>query len=79
MNLEDTVVISPDEIQELHPLIDTSEVECGIYTQHDGYIDPTMLTTAVAKEAKVRRNRKIKTFLVYIHTWVHHHRGCRGC
>lgn len=48
----DTVVVSPDEIQELHPLVDTSNIECGIWTQHDGYIDPTMLTTHVGKQAK---------------------------
>ena len=52
----DTVVVSPDEIQELHPLVDTSNIECGIWTQHDGYIDPTMLTTHVGKQAKVQSN-----------------------
>jgi hypothetical protein len=33
-------------------LVDTSTIECALWTQHDGYCDPTMMTNAVGKEAK---------------------------
>eukprot|EP00040_Diaphanoeca_grandis_P013087 m.66162 g.66162 ORF g.66162 m.66162 type:complete len:824 (+) comp23656_c0_seq1:236-2707(+) len=48
-----TRLISPDEIQELHPLINTDSIECGVWTQEDGYIDPTSLTNAIAELAKM--------------------------
>jgi dimethylglycine dehydrogenase len=35
-----------------HPLINVSNIQCGLYTPNDGYVDPTMLTNAVAKEAR---------------------------
>lgn len=37
---------------ELHPLIDVSEIEAGVWTPCDGDVDPTTLTNAVAKIAK---------------------------
>lgn len=42
-----TRMICNDEIQELHPLIDTSGVQCGLWTPSDGDIDPTTLTNCV--------------------------------
>eukprot|EP01063_Lacrimia_lanifica_P029277 TRINITY_DN442_c0_g2_i1.p1 TRINITY_DN442_c0_g2~~TRINITY_DN442_c0_g2_i1.p1 ORF type:complete len:1298 (+),score=497.22 TRINITY_DN442_c0_g2_i1:111-4004(+) len=47
-----TRLIGTDEIKALHPLIDTGDVEAGVYTPMDGDIDPTLLTTHVAKLAK---------------------------
>lgn len=47
-----TSLLSPDEIRALHPLIDTSEIEFGLYTPKDGDIDPTLLTNCVAKLAR---------------------------
>ena len=43
-------MLDPERIAELHPLVDVANVECGLWTPHDGYVDPTMLTNAVAKE-----------------------------
>ena len=42
-----TTLISPEEVRALHPLVDTSHVECGVHTPLDGDIDPTLLTTCV--------------------------------
>jgi dimethylglycine dehydrogenase len=47
-----TRMISPEEIKELHPLIDLQTVDCGLYTPCDGDIDPTTLTNCVARLAK---------------------------
>ena len=47
-----TRMISPEEIKEMHPLIDLQNVECGLYTPSDGDIDPTTLTNCVARLAK---------------------------
>jgi glycine/D-amino acid oxidase-like deaminating enzyme/phenylpropionate dioxygenase-like ring-hydroxylating dioxygenase large terminal subunit/glycine cleavage system aminomethyltransferase T len=47
-----TEIISPEKIKELHPLIDTSSIECGIWTPNDGDICPSLLTHAVSKEAR---------------------------
>lgn len=47
-----TEIISAEEVGKLHPLVDTSEVECGIWTPKDGDVDPTSLTNLVASLAK---------------------------
>mmetsp|Transcript_17250 Transcript_17250/g.19620 ORF Transcript_17250/g.19620 Transcript_17250/m.19620 type:complete len:842 (+) Transcript_17250:84-2609(+) len=47
-----TRLISRDEVKELHPLVNEENVECGVYTPHDGDIDPTLLTTQVYRLAK---------------------------
>lgn len=47
-----TEMISADQIAERHPLINVSGIECGLWTPHDGWVDPTMLTHAVSFEAK---------------------------
>ena len=47
-----TSMLSPSEVAELHPLVDISRIECGLYTPKDGDVDPTMLTTAISRYAK---------------------------
>ena len=42
-----TSMISAEEVKALHPLIDISGVECGVYTPMDGDVDPSMLTMCV--------------------------------
>ncbi len=45
-------LISPSEAQELFPLMDTDGVRCGSYLATDGYLDPSLLTTALADGAR---------------------------
>ena len=46
-------IISPKEIQELHPLLeDLSDVQTGFWTPNDGWTDPTGCTNAMAKGAR---------------------------
>lgn len=45
-------IISSKRIKELHPLLDISSISCGLYTPCDGDVDPTLLTNAVAKQAR---------------------------
>ena len=47
-----TRMIDVDEIQELHPLVNVDNIECGIWTPSDGDIDPTSLTNCVAALAR---------------------------
>ncbi|KAL1499075.1 hypothetical protein AB1Y20_013590 [Prymnesium parvum] len=46
-----TTLIGAAEVAALHPLVDVSGVECGVYTPKDGDVDPTMLTTCLSKLA----------------------------
>ena len=41
-------VESRDEIAALHPLLDVTSIECGVWTPRDGDVCPTQLTHAVA-------------------------------
>ena len=45
-------LISPEQAQELFPLMDTAGVRCGSYLATDGYLDPSLLTTALAEGAR---------------------------
>lgn len=45
-------LITPEEIQEQVPIIDTEKVLGGLYNPADGHIDPYSLTMAMASEAK---------------------------
>jgi 4-methylaminobutanoate oxidase (formaldehyde-forming) len=45
-------LISPEQAQELFPLMDTAGVRCGSYLETDGYLDPSLLTTALAEGAR---------------------------
>ena len=45
-------LISPKEARELFPLMDTTGVRCGSYLASDGYLDPSLLTMALAESAR---------------------------
>ena len=47
-----TRMIDAAEVAALHPLVDVSNVECGVFTPKDGDVDPSMLTMAIAKYAR---------------------------
>eukprot|EP00515_Schizochytrium_aggregatum_P017301 CAMPEP_0202098848 /NCGR_PEP_ID=MMETSP0965-20130614/2104_1 /ASSEMBLY_ACC=CAM_ASM_000507 /TAXON_ID=4773 /ORGANISM="Schizochytrium aggregatum, Strain ATCC28209" /LENGTH=869 /DNA_ID=CAMNT_0048667351 /DNA_START=74 /DNA_END=2683 /DNA_ORIENTATION=+ len=47
-----TELLSASEVAALHPLLDSSLVECGVFTPFDGDVDPTSLTNCVARLAK---------------------------
>lgn len=47
-----TTIISAEEVGARHPLVDISNIECGVFTPRDGDVDPTLLTTCIAKLAK---------------------------
>jgi 4-methylaminobutanoate oxidase (formaldehyde-forming) len=45
-------LISAQEAQELFPLMSTDGVRCGSYLSSDGYLDPSLLTMALAQSAR---------------------------
>jgi glycine cleavage system aminomethyltransferase T/glycine/D-amino acid oxidase-like deaminating enzyme len=45
-------LISPDEARELFPLMSIDGVRCGSYLASDGYLDPSLLTMALAEGAR---------------------------
>ena len=45
-------LISPEQARELFPLMDTDGVRCGSYLPSDGYLDPSLLTTALVDGAR---------------------------
>jgi glycine cleavage system aminomethyltransferase T/glycine/D-amino acid oxidase-like deaminating enzyme len=45
-------LISPEQAREMFPLMDTAGVRCGSYLATDGYLDPSLLTTALADAAR---------------------------
>ena len=45
-------LISPEQAQEMFPLMVTDGVRCGSYLATDGYLDPSLLTTALADGAR---------------------------
>lgn len=47
-----TQLLSASDVSRMHPLVDVTQVECGLYTPSDGDVDPTLLTNCIAKEAK---------------------------
>ena len=47
-----TEMLTASEVASLHPLVDTANIECGVWTPKDGDVDPTMLTTAISRRAK---------------------------
>lgn len=57
-------LISPAQAKELFPLMDTAGVRCGSYLASDGYLDPSLLTTALADGARAGGAR------VFTHTRV---------
>ncbi len=45
-------LIGPNEIRQLHPLLEVDDVILGAYTPHDGHTDPTSSTNAMAAGAR---------------------------
>ncbi len=45
-------LLTPDEAQQLFPLMSTSGVRCASYLASDGYLDPSLLTTALVDGAR---------------------------
>ncbi len=45
-------LISPEQARELFPLMSVEGVRCGSYLASDGYLDPSLLTTALADGAR---------------------------
>jgi glycine cleavage system aminomethyltransferase T/glycine/D-amino acid oxidase-like deaminating enzyme len=45
-------LISPQQASELFPLMSTDGVRCASYLPSDGYLDPSLLTTALAEGAR---------------------------
>ncbi len=52
LNIE-SFLISPTEINEIHPLLVTSDVKMGFYTPTDGHTDPASSTNAMAIGARM--------------------------
>lgn len=47
-------IVTPDEIADLHPLLDTTGMAGAAHTPDDGHVDPSATTQALAKAAKDR-------------------------
>jgi dimethylglycine dehydrogenase len=47
-----TELISANDIKNIHPYVNVSNIECGLYTPYDGDVDSTQLTNCLAKESK---------------------------
>ncbi|MBU6378976.1 MAG: FAD-dependent oxidoreductase [Gammaproteobacteria bacterium] len=45
-------MVSPGELRELHPYLDTTGIRAGLHDPYDGDIDPAQLTQALAKGAR---------------------------
>ena len=45
-------LVSPEQARELFPLMSTGGVRCGSYLATDGYLDPSLLTTALVDGAR---------------------------
>jgi dimethylglycine dehydrogenase len=45
-------LIGPNEIRQLHPLLEVDDVKLGAYTPHDGHTDPSSSTNAMAAGAR---------------------------
>ncbi len=45
-------LISPEQAAEMFPLMDTGGVRCASYLASDGYLDPSLLTTALVDGAR---------------------------
>ncbi len=47
-------MVTPQQAQELFPLMSTTDVEAACFLPTDGYIDPASVTQAIAKGARMR-------------------------
>ncbi len=45
-------LVTPEEVSRLHPLLDTTGILAGLYSETDGYADPLGLTNSYAKGAR---------------------------
>lgn len=54
MGIEDCWLMTPDEIKERCPIINTDGVYGGLWADREGYIDPSAAVHAYAKAAKMR-------------------------
>ena len=45
-------IISPEEIKKHHPFLNLEGVKAGALTVHDGHVDPSSITNAMAQVAK---------------------------
>src|ERR1700739_942254 len=50
-------LLSAERAREMFPLMSTEGVRCGSYLATDGYLDPSLLTTALADGARARGAR----------------------
>ena len=60
----DFEMLSPSEIRERHPFLETHDILGGLYDPYDGDIDPSQLTQALAKGARdgggpIHRNTRV--------------------
>ena len=53
-------VVTPKEIEDIHPLLSTEGLAGAAYTPGDGHVDPTNATYALAKAAK-QRGAQVRT------------------
>lgn len=47
-------ILTPDELKEIYPLVETEGLIGAIYEPNDGHVDPTLATNAMAKGARGR-------------------------
>ena len=45
-------IIGPEEIKALHPLCDVTDIDCALYTEGDGHVDPSALSNSYRESAK---------------------------
>lgn len=50
-------MIGPDQVKELHPLVNTEGIVGALYTEGDGHIDPSSVTQTYASKAKALGGR----------------------
>jgi dimethylglycine dehydrogenase len=68
IGLDETRLISPEEIKGLCPIVDIEDVHGGLWDPNDGYLDPYGTTHAFAAAARMRgadvilRNRVLKLY-----------------
>ncbi|MGB0505575.1 MAG: GcvT family protein [Pikeienuella sp.] len=70
----DLLLISPDEIAELHPLTHLDGLIGGIYEPDDGHVDPTLAVTAMAEIARsngveIRRYEPVRSIYREVDHW----------
>ncbi len=53
-------LVGPQEIRELHPLLETFEVKLGFWTPTDGHVDPSSAANALAEAAREKGARILR-------------------